>query len=452
MKIFLGFLFYLSAISCSDITEPEIIILKPSHESVYTRGSLNFTKPIILEYNIYPASSCASPSIYLDHGPLVFYGIPGQSYATDNRLEIDFALFAEGHHELRIVLSCTERDYETAVVFEVLHLRHPFDALNDSLEACLLNASASPYPFMHIFHGSWTATATDPPHNFEDGDLILDIGANIGEQTMRLAAAHPRSRIHAYEILPVPAPAGPVRRPVAEGEHAAHPCRRAPCHRPSLSTRGAPRLAPPAQTLPMRTKSRSARRPPLFTPAAAPQDLAASLRLRAWRAGFGRRVTVHPYGLGGGGDAPAGGGDTRLAFDVRGPHGEATTRRPAPCPHGAARGAGGGGGENGEDGVGDRVRCVEAWVRSAGRELARLMGRAEREEEEGRAGGEKEDERRAGWTGKRVHVHINCEGCEFGVVEDWVRHEQVCVYVCACVCERERLRERERVRERGRGD
>ena len=72
------------------------------------------------------------------------------------------------------------------------------------MEACLLNATASPYPFMHIFHGSWLATIPDPPVNFKEGDLILDVGANVGEQTVRLASAHPRSRIHAYEILPVP--------------------------------------------------------------------------------------------------------------------------------------------------------------------------------------------------------------------------------------------------------
>jgi hypothetical protein len=210
MKKIVLFLFWLCTSSCSDIKAPEIFILQPAHESVHSRGGLNFTKPIVFEYKILQASSCGAPSVYLDYGPLVFHSRSSgvNSYGLESKLEIDFALLDEGHHELRIVLSCPEGAYESAVIFEVLHLRYPFNASHDSMDACLLNASASPYPFMHIFHGSWTATIPDPPLNFQDGDLILDIGANIGDQTMRLAAAHPRSRIHAYEILPVPTRAG----------------------------------------------------------------------------------------------------------------------------------------------------------------------------------------------------------------------------------------------------
>jgi hypothetical protein len=201
--VLLLFVSFVCICSCTENMLTEIKILQPIHESILIREASNFTNPLVIQYEIHNAYSCnalENPSIFIDgeRWQILVSGIElNQTY------NIDFAHFNEGPHEIRVVLPCAHSVFENVSIFEIVHRRYPFDAERDGVEQCLLNASQSPYPFMHIFHGSWAPNPQDPLQNYQEGDIIMDIGANIGEHALRMAADHPLAEIHAYEVIPV---------------------------------------------------------------------------------------------------------------------------------------------------------------------------------------------------------------------------------------------------------
>ena len=92
--------------------------------------------------------------------------------------------------------------------FEMVYVRRPFHVadLSQGMEDCLTNSSLVPAGLAHVFdpdlqnHVIERVTNELLP-NVQPGDVILDVGGNIGESTRRLRAEYPHAHVHVFEPL-----------------------------------------------------------------------------------------------------------------------------------------------------------------------------------------------------------------------------------------------------------
>ena len=120
----------------------------------------------------------------------------------------------EGLHSLGVSVMCGvgEKGGQQAKLaeseFEMVYVRRPFRVadLSQGMEDCLINSTLVPAGLTHVFdpdlqnHVMSRVTLELLP-NVQPGDVIWDVGGNIGVSTRRLRAEYPHAHVHVFEPL-----------------------------------------------------------------------------------------------------------------------------------------------------------------------------------------------------------------------------------------------------------
>ena len=216
-----------------DVEGAVLAVLAPS--GVVMKDVFNFSDPLSLVLRTAASCDAGTIQVHLD-GVLITpflkassppqVRLPGLEGEGADEAVLEYQIdkvppqgaVMEGFHALHVSVQCDavqgkeggrQAHFVAEATFELEHVRRPFDLADAAhgMEECLTNSTLVPAGLGHVFdaelHARVRRLATEERlPNVNHGDLILDVGGNVGVNTQRLLDQFPHAQLHVFEPLP----------------------------------------------------------------------------------------------------------------------------------------------------------------------------------------------------------------------------------------------------------